>query len=425
MDWVRQRWRLSECDLDNFEYAERKCKLIQLCHDDDGNRQVQSLDIATEDEWKRWFDDEKDILLTSKPTTSVILGSRSDKSYEGLGYLPFSRPIFEDILKRFSIHDSVARTIFRNYTATFSRTYLVSESAPETAIVYNCRTSAQWGNDLALSATYFPDTGSIFAMFYGCNDHSIEKTIMTRIANRISKSSEDAFSHPMFLVGVFAEIERARMRELVLSAKVALQNVIDALQINGYRSISHSTSPADPWLNVYEIRNGLEFWAKLLANMISHIEELNRDQHHSKQGEPFRRTGRRIKDRLEEIHLEYEGLVKDCDRIVDGMTLATSLALARDNMNDGKQMKAIALLTMIFLPATFVATFFSMTLVELGPNYGWLYPSVTIPLTITVLSAYWVAVVKPWRKHELYPANAYKSDGKKKDHSFSRYCCLV
>ncbi|KAF2964632.1 hypothetical protein GQX73_g8948 [Xylaria multiplex] len=384
-----------------------------------GNRQVQSVDITTEAKWKEWFDDEKGILLTSKPTTSVILGSRSKESLEGLDYLPFSRSIFEYILQRFSIHDSVARTIFRNYTATFSRAYLVSEGAAGNAIVYNCRSSAQWGNDLALSATYFPDTGSIFAIFYGCNDHSIGKTIMTKIANRISKSSEDAFSHPMFLVGVFAEIERARMRELVLTAKLSLQNVINALQINGYKSISHSTSPADPWLNVYEIRNGLEFWAKLLMNMISHIEELDRDQHHRHQSELFRRTGRRIKDRLEELHLEYEGLVKDCDRIVDGMTLATSLALARDNMNDGKQMKAIALLTMIFLPATFVATFFSMTLVELGPSYGWLYPSVTIPLTITVLSAYWVAVVKPWKKQDLDPADAYKSDEK------SRYCCLV
>ncbi|KAH8160880.1 hypothetical protein CIB48_g7372 [Xylaria polymorpha] len=99
---------------------------------------------------------------------------------------------------------------------------------------------------------------------------------MTKIANRIAKSSEDAFSHPTLLVGIFAEIGRGRMRELVLKAKVTLQDVIDALQSNGYRSISQSTSPTDPWLDVYEIKNGLEFWAKLLVNMISHIEELDK-----------------------------------------------------------------------------------------------------------------------------------------------------
>ncbi|KAI0188585.1 hypothetical protein EV127DRAFT_497057, partial [Xylaria flabelliformis] len=340
----------------------------------------------------------------------------SNKSHEGLSYLPFSRPTFEDILKRFFVHDSVARTISRNYTATFSRTNLAF------GLVYNCRSSAHWGNDLALSATYFPDTGSIFAVFYGCNDIAIGKTVMKKIANRITKSSEDAFSHPMLLVGILVEIERGRMRELVSKAKVALQDVIDALQSSGYRSISQSTSPTNPWLDVYEIKNSLEFWAKLLLNMISHIEELDQGQYHTNPRESFRRTGQRIRDRLEEIHMEYEGLVKDCDMIVEGMTLATSLALARDNMNDGKQMKAIALVTMVFLPATFVATLFSTTLVQLGPSDVWLYASVTIPLTITVLSAYWV-VVRPWKKWKPNPSSFNKVDGAR--NLLSRYCCLV
>ncbi|KAJ8132077.1 hypothetical protein O1611_g1547 [Lasiodiplodia mahajangana] len=391
-----------------------------------GNREAQSSDVTTEDEWKRLFEDvcqEKDVPVTCTPVTSVILGSRSIKPLEKLGYLPFSRPIFEDILKRFFVHDSVARTIFRNYTGTFSRTHLQYESVPEAAIVYTCRSSAHWENDLALSATYFPDTGSIFAVFYGCNDHSAGKTIMTRIANRIAKSSEDGFCHPMLLVGVFAEIERARMRELVLNAKVALQDVIDEVQINGYKSISRSTSPAHPWLNVYEIRNGLDFWAKLLIDMISHIDELDQGQYYcSSRGERFCKTGRRIKDRLREIHLEYGGLIKDCDMIIDGMTLATNLALARDNMNDGKQMKSIALVTMIFLPATFVATFFSMTLIKLGPGYIWLYPSVTIPLTVVVLSAYWVIVVQPWREKRSELLHLNGNDGRMRG---TGYCCWV
>ncbi|KAI0460388.1 hypothetical protein F5B21DRAFT_451551 [Xylaria acuta] len=423
MDWVRQRWRLSEYDLDSFEYTERKCRLIQLCHDNYGNRQVQALDVTTEDEWRKLLEDEEGILVTCKPATLVVLGSRSNKSHEGLSYLPFPRPIFEDILKRFFVHDSVARTISRNYTATFSRTYLPCDGVSRTAIVYTCRSSAHWENDLALSATYFPDTGSIFAVFYGCNDIAIGKTIMTKIANRIARSSEDAFSHPMLLVGIFAEIERGRMRELVSKAKVALQDVIDALQSSGYKSISQSGCPTNPWLDIYEIKNGLEFWAKLLVNMISHIEELDKGQYHNNPGELFCRTGQRIKDRLQEIHLEYEGLVKDCDMIVDGMTLATSLALARDNMNDGKQMKAIALVTMVFLPATFVATFFSTTLIELSPSDIWLYPSVAIPLTITVLTAYLVVVVQSRKKGKLNPLDFNKVDGEKR--LLSRYCCLV
>ncbi|KAI8627906.1 hypothetical protein F5Y19DRAFT_465525 [Xylariaceae sp. FL1651] len=380
MDWVRHRWSLSEYDLHNFDYAQRKCKVIRLSHGDHGDRETQSLDVTSDEDWQQNL-----IHLGS-------LGSGAVEPDQGLSYLPFSRPVFECILERFFVHNSVARTILRNYAATFSRAYLTFGNASEVAIVYNCRSSSHWENDLALSITYFPEAGSIYAVYYGCNDHSTEKTVLTRIGNRLSKNSEDAFSHPMLLVGVFVEIERARMRELVSTAKIALQDIIDALQVNGYSSISRSVSPVDPWLNIYTIKNGLECWAKLLLKMTSHIDELDQDRRYTNHGERFRATGLRIKDRLEEIHLEYQGLVKECDMIIDGMTLATNLTIARDNMNDGKQMKSIALVTMVFLPATFVATLFSMTFFNLDSSYIWLYPSITIPLTVMVLSVYVIVI---------------------------------
>jgi hypothetical protein len=58
-------------------------------------------------------------------------------------------------------------------------------------------------------------------------------------------------------------------------------------------------------------------------------------------------------------------------------------------------MKAIALLTTLFLPGTFVATFFSMTMFDWSPSnssgspkvskYIWVYWVITIPLTLAVM----------------------------------------
>ncbi|KAI1325131.1 hypothetical protein F5Y16DRAFT_378913 [Xylariaceae sp. FL0255] len=444
MDWARQRWELSEWDLETFEYAERKCKVIRLGFDDCGDRIVRSTDLVTKKDWALEFESEKEALEICKPTTCVILGSRSHQSNEGLSSLPFARSVFDNVTERFCVHESVARTIFRNYAGTFTQTRLLHGKTSKRAVVYNCRSSAHWDNDLALSVTYFPETGSIFGIFYGCNDHSLGKTVMTKIANRLSRSSEDAFTHPMLLVGLFVEMERARLRGLVSNAKIALQDIIDNLQRSGYSAISQSDkSPADPWLGIYTIKNGLELWTKLLLKMISHIDELDRDAglqppcRSGQSDDSYSRTGQRIKDRLEEIHLEFEGLVKECEMIIDGMTLATNLAIARDNMQDGKRMKSIAVVTMVFLPATSVATFFSMTILSLDPSYIWLYPSITIPLTILVLCIYRLDILRTWQKQSLHKASttAEKSindsldvhikDGHTKDCHFRRYCCLV
>ncbi|KAK0717787.1 hypothetical protein B0T26DRAFT_751809 [Lasiosphaeria miniovina] len=70
----------------------------------------------------------------------------------------------------------------------------------------------------------------------------------------------------------------------------------------------------------------------------------------------------------------------------------TSIAL-----RDGKQMKAIAVLTMIFLPGTFVATLLAVPqLSGLGttgnfPSWSW-YLILFLPLTALVLLAYFLWV---------------------------------
>jgi hypothetical protein len=76
----------------------------------------------------------------------------------------------------------------------------------------------------------------------------------------------------------------------------------------------------------------------------------------------------------------------------------TGLRIARDTQRDSVSMKTISWLTMVFLPATFVATFFSMGFfqfhqdsknhvnISVAPEW-WLYLAVTLPGLNTQKSA--------------------------------------
>src|ERR1700761_7306430 len=74
------------------------------------------------------------------------------------------------------------------------------------------------------------------------------------------------------------------------------------------------------------------------------------------------------------------------------------IRLARASRSDSNTMKAITILTMVFLPATFVCSLFSMGFFDFGATDGelgqhglrvagqfWIYFAVTVPLTVVVL----------------------------------------
>ncbi|KAI2623067.1 hypothetical protein GGS26DRAFT_567027 [Hypomontagnella submonticulosa] len=75
----------------------------------------------------------------------------------------------------------------------------------------------------------------------------------------------------------------------------------------------------------------------------------------------------------------------------------SSTSIARDTRRDSSAMKSIAILTMVFLPATFTATYFSTpAMTELEPSQS-LYWAVTVPLTLVVVFI-WVLSFYFWVK---------------------------
>ncbi len=76
----------------------------------------------------------------------------------------------------------------------------------------------------------------------------------------------------------------------------------------------------------------------------------------------------------------------------------SSRRIAEATMSDSASMKTIAILTMVFLPGTAVASFFSITMFNWNANPGqgvvngyiWVYFVLAVPLTAIVLAIWWI-----------------------------------
>ncbi|WQF78785.1 hypothetical protein CDEST_03799 [Colletotrichum destructivum] len=401
MDWARSDPRMGDKNLRTFRYHPAPCRVVKR-KQTGANEGPVSLAVtvgASEGDWKSAFDKKIFGDIDASHEGLLILATRAAEkpitnSHETtiLSKLPFSRPSWLQIMEKFHIHDSVARLINRNTAAEFSRSQMSPSNLEGLAIVYNCRSSASWPGDIALSVTWFPERWKWYAVFYGC-DNATAKNIEHRLNN-----CEDATCHPLILLGMFAELERRRQISLVdkgsldfLSAVSSLNSTNHQLDDSEYASPvassagSHDNSLAiDPWLKLSHLKNGIQNWKDQLLKMVTHADELNESYLKSDPNSTvtvnefrsqMRRIGGRIKDRLEDIIRDCDEQMRKCQTNLDGIILADQMAHTQANMIiasrtkvDSSQMKSIALLTMIFLPATFVATLFSMTFFNWQPN---------------------------------------------------------
>lgn len=99
-------------------------------------------------------------------------------------------------------------------------------------VVYTCRTAESWEDDMALSVTFFPDTLTTNAIWFGCNfeersisGHNLTDSVI--ITSRLREFDGEVF-HPMMLPTIFAEFERDRHINLVRKSNTQfVQKMID------------------------------------------------------------------------------------------------------------------------------------------------------------------------------------------------------
>lgn len=485
MEWLHPDSLLRKEDLNVLKFSQMSSMVLSC----DGKSSPTVQTFQTDEELKDWLglEEQRGGEAQARSGMTFMLGGRKNSRIRGneASYLPFSEPrLFCDrVVPVMQIHRSISRVINRNTTATFSAISTKHTSHGGPLLVYNCRSSAEWPNDMALTVTYSPVDRSTHAVAFGCSD-----TTRGTFVNCLSVCDIMVY-HPLTIPTMFAEIERDRQFRLVdqLISDVERRAVnITKPQSSDNRPIppdhgnprggeqSHaaettSGTTGNPqefmelWLKVSALKRGLEAWRQQLEDMISHCTDLMQDDLHipdhssddstwstvveavvstdtpaginiqSIDLRDLKESGRRIGQKLTELKGEYDEKIRGCNSIVKAMMLAaqlewntivkldtqTNLELAQYNLeiatstgDDSKQMRSIALLTMVFLPATFVATLFSTPFFEFGPVSGdtkaqvqassmlWMYFVVTLGLTgIVMLVWYCWTKRRPRRPH--------------------------
>lgn len=104
-----------------------------------------------------------------------------------------------------------------------------------------------------------------------------------------------------------------------------------------------------------------------------------------------------VRDDLKDMMSAIYNLIAQKDSKVGLRVANHSRTLAIESKRDSSSMKTIAAVTMAFLPGTFVASFFAMPMFDWNKPPGhnvnthafWIYWTVTIPLTASVLLLWW------------------------------------
>ncbi|KAF5578407.1 hypothetical protein FPANT_10015 [Fusarium pseudoanthophilum] len=525
MSWITRRSELHTHDWGLLELSPRPSEAFKiskpfkaphsnnfcsLTSNNGPNRQANRRHLTNEDDIRQWLDVSNPCSIKRyllKPFESIdpvgqhkeascinlIMASKTDS----LDELPFTQTGFETIMNKLKVHGSIVRAINRNTSCAFVTipfTWKLTNVAIP-SIIYNCRTSASWDGDMALSVTFFPGTLTTNAVWYGCDlskrkFHGDLISDSELICGQLENFDGDVL-HPMILPVVFAGFERERHIGTVRKCLTQFVQRIHDLASPDLQALDKGESSSNNkesksryglplakqgclasyfrlvsslihskaaktvpppktnshqreeeqepavllWQKISFLRIGLQNWQTQLGKMIDQIHQLNdtdygvqladKDPKNQSRSICLREVGDRLETRIQDLVEEYDEYIRQCTHIMDGLTLATQLELnnigrkdARTNQKisrvslevaqmtrlDGSLMKSIAMLGMVFLPATFVSTFFSMGFFqwtgeggernEILSPYFWIYVVVAIGLTIFTMSIFYICTLR-------------------------------
>ncbi|KAI0538520.1 hypothetical protein GGR58DRAFT_468104 [Xylaria digitata] len=440
MDWLRSDDTVWDFNLGILNFNPIRCQVLVLARYKTDVYSQQTA-LKSDEEWESWLATDP---LKPNPEFSsqinLLVGARAPvgpMEPAAVSYLPFSMSTFRTLINVFRIHGTIARTINRSTDCAFIRKFCPSGPYQPHSIVYNCRSSASWDDDLAMSVTFCPSSLTSHVVIYGCSED-----ISEQIVRRLSNSDLLEF-HPMVPVTLFAELERNRLDKLVNEKITALIQRIVNMTDSAYLTVGKDSRAATSvalsitdCLEMGELKNGLQGFKRKILDMIQHTEELEGDVFNQskrpnswavlseKQLDGLRDSGLKIKDRLKHLVDEFEMHIQKCETVINGVSLASQLEwnqigrkdtftnleiaqnglqVAKTTQRDSELMKSIALLTMVFLPATFVATLFSMGIFEWSGEHGeiitvspyiWLYVVVTVAITSLTFGTWRLMIVR-------------------------------
>ncbi|KAI1344248.1 hypothetical protein F5Y15DRAFT_365948 [Xylariaceae sp. FL0016] len=372
-------------------------QIVELYQDPKGIVQRVKKSFVCEQDYSTWVKSHEPLEKSNgSPSFTLVMHRRLPGEDMRATDLPYKEDTFQSTHKSLYQHKSLSLLLGRISTSVFNYRSVdgPSEITRGQALVYNCKsddTSPTTDDDFALSITYFSGQPMIFAVAYGCTSDTMRYIVRT-----LKEAQSSAF-HPLVLPLMFVELERKRFLNAVDRKGADLrQRVLDienrlsregarkseqSEKFDESRSLTEKDCEATKlWGSVSSLKNALESLNAQIHAMTRHCELLTQDTFAAEKGCPdvfknIREFGIRIGSRLDEMSREIDSKVRDCEGLLGGMSLATSMErnyhsrrdaratiiIAVASKKDSSQMRYISYLGMIFLPGTFLATLFSMT----------------------------------------------------------------
>ncbi|WAO89074.1 Hypothetical protein NCS54_00645000 [Fusarium falciforme] len=431
MNWLRHDPGISEGDMKTLFFQDYgTSRILSLSKRSGFATRQRSWALSNESEWQSWLNaghlEDGD---GGESTLNILLCGRVEQECDEpltVAYLPFPKPIFDQVRAEFRVHGSIARVINRNVRCKFmDLPFQYDQDSGDVTTVYNCRTASTWPRDMALSVSFSPRNLTTYAVVYGCDDKAADFLI-----EQLTGTDHPVF-HPMLLPTLLADLERERHVKLLRKNSDKMGQLTLDLTVNKGQDIPKSPEsssqldddeeePIELWQDMSNLQNGFQNWQQQMRRMVIHLGRSSNalapgsthyDLEIQKNLEKLRVPSVRIQKRLEELISEYDEHIRDCATVTGGLKLAMSMDTRKTNQEiahsslqvsslaqkDGSLMKSIAIVTMFFLPATFtsVKTFFSMDFFDwpkatnaIGTGYIWVYFVVAAVLTLITVGLF-------------------------------------
>ena len=346
--------------------------------------------------------------------------------------LPFSRETFLIIFDAFglpSVYPAIIASKLPNYSYSASR-----NAAGDEVLSFVSRTFSFIKAAHALAVTYNATTKIVSAVIQGPK----QLGYLSKLCNYL-KDRSDLASHPAYILVTIAQLEFEATDEDYLPLR---ENMIRIEKWTGHGQLISSVRTESPFadgdlpaitreLNIFatQVRQQLERVQSCLLRheqilqFMCRFDELS-ESNTDPRSEELRRHADFLKTGWKAMIHRYEAFEKNIqiqlavlyntsvqlDSRLNLDVAKSSASIAAASKRDGSVMKSISLLTMIFLPATFVSTLFAMPLFNWNADHisavatphAWIYLAVALPLTVAVVAVWsaWMWFNSTVRKHE-------------------------
>ncbi|KAK1830136.1 hypothetical protein QBC39DRAFT_331863 [Podospora conica] len=376
------------------------------------------------DEWDPWVEDQKvlsptsPLVLQNSPPDSikanrlsmvisseVTLTGLNNKPQDGpvaLRYISLSKDRFLATVQALAIHRAYLELIHEG-----SPTAIIIKSTVHNrpCEVYLLRTSNAIDRQSAMAITHFPPfntgattVGSHTTVLISGYD-AADVAAFTKILRSCTPTTTPTLPPPHALAVAFLEIEKERRFHLLRGVIREMQKTVHILGDDHNGEVQTPAKRREQLNQTVELffavdhlrTDGLAAWRDQLRGLLERTKA--------------KPDAGMMGEYLGQLVARYEHRIARCEFVVQGVGLAYQMETARLSrqdteiaIGDGKTMKAIAVMTMVFLPGTFIATMLAVPQIETAldgdheKSFGdskWLwYIVLAVPITVVTLLAY-------------------------------------